>query len=66
MNEETTLDDQNIPDPRKAAFKELIEAQDAGVGVRESREQVARNHGIPVEEVIRIERDGIEGQWPPL
>ena len=62
------MDDQNrLPEERRrAAFKDLLEAQDRGVGVKESRALVAKNYGLTAEEVVAIEREGIDEQWPPL
>jgi hypothetical protein len=44
-------------DKRQAAFKDLLEAQDRGVSVRESRDLVATQYGMGV----ALEREGIDG-----
>ncbi|QEL18160.1 hypothetical protein [Limnoglobus roseus] len=57
----TTNDEQ-----RQAIFRAIIEAQDAGTLVAQSRTEAARQFGVTVEDVKAIEREGIEKQWPPL
>jgi hypothetical protein len=47
-------------------FAALVAAQDQGASVRVSRHLMARRFEIPVEEVERIEREGLDQQWPPL
>jgi hypothetical protein len=51
---------------RMAAFAALVAAQDGDVPVARSREVVAARFGIGAEQVRRIEREGIDGNWPPL
>lgn len=51
---------------RRALFLALVEAQDAGMDAGRSREVVAGRFGISPEEVRKIEREGIDGGWPPL
>jgi DNA-directed RNA polymerase sigma subunit (sigma70/sigma32) len=53
-------------DERKAAFLALVAAQDAGKGVALSRKDVAEQFGITDREVRQIEREGLDGGWPPL
>jgi len=53
-------------DQRRAVFRALLEAQDAGSSVPESRADVARRFGVTEEQVKEIEREGIDQQWPPL
>ena len=45
---------------RQEVFLALVQAQDGGESVRESRSSVARKFGISAEEVRRIEREGIQ------
>jgi crotonobetainyl-CoA:carnitine CoA-transferase CaiB-like acyl-CoA transferase len=51
---------------QRAIFRSLIEAQDAGQSVAESRAATAERYGVSEERVKEIEREGIEQQWPPL
>ena len=51
---------------RREVFAALVAAQDAGLSVNDSREQVAREQGLSAEQVREIEREGIDAQWPPL
>jgi hypothetical protein len=44
----------------------VVEAQDKGSGVAESRELVARRFGVTEAAVKRVEQEGIDEQWPPL
>ena len=53
-------------DLRRAAFAALIAAQDGGVSVAASRTRVARAFGLTDDQVREVEREGIDGQWPPL
>ena len=51
---------------RKAVFLALVAAQDAGMGVAQSREEVAERFGISDREVRRVEQEGLDAGWPPL
>jgi hypothetical protein len=51
---------------RKEAFAALIAAQDAGASVPASRAKVAADFGVEVDEVVSIEKEGVQEQWPPL
>ena len=51
---------------RMAAFKALVEAQDARATVVESRRAVAKRFGLTRRDLLRIEVEGLEAQWPPL
>ncbi len=51
---------------RQTIFRALIEAQDAGKSVAESRKAIAETHQVTEEVVKEIEREGIDEQWPPL
>ena len=51
---------------RQTIFRSLIEAQDAGQSVAESRKAMAAQYGVSEDVVKEIEREGIEEQWPPL
>ncbi len=51
---------------RKELFRTLVNNQDQGSNVETSRQRIAAQFGTAVEEVRRIEREGISKQWPPL
>jgi hypothetical protein len=51
---------------RKEIFLALVEAQDGGASVADSRKAVAQRYGVSEQEVRRIEQEGIDGGWPPL
>jgi hypothetical protein len=51
---------------RRAIFLALVEAQDYGVKVPESRRQVAARFGLSERQVLDIEREGMDNEWPPL
>ncbi|HYH69238.1 MAG TPA: hypothetical protein VD866_31380 [Urbifossiella sp.] len=51
---------------RRTIFAALVAGQDAGASVPESRFGVAKQYGIDVDEVRRIERQGLDRGWPPL
>jgi hypothetical protein len=51
---------------RKEVFLALVEAQDRQEGVAESRRLVAGRFGVSEADVRRIEREGLDGRWPPL
>jgi DNA-directed RNA polymerase sigma subunit (sigma70/sigma32) len=53
-------------DRRKAIFQALVDAQDQGMAVPESRKEVAERYHITEDEVRQIEREGLEMKWPPL
>jgi hypothetical protein len=51
---------------RKEIFLALVEAQDREEGVAQSRRSVAERFGVSESQVREIEREGLDGQWPPL
>ena len=51
---------------RKDVFLRLVETQDGGTSVVDSRQRMAEEFGISVDEVMTIEREGISSRWPPL
>lgn len=51
---------------RMEVFLALVEGQDSGLAVAKSREAVATRFGLSDQQVRRIEREGIEAEWPPL
>lgn len=60
MNQDVT------DDRRKEIFSALVSTQDGGKTVKESRELVAGQFDLTLDEVITIERAGIAAKWPPL
>ena len=53
-------------DERRAAFLALVEAQDGQMAVAQSRKAVAERFGVTEQQVRRIEREGLDENWPPL
>jgi hypothetical protein len=51
---------------RMEIFLALVEAQDERMTVEQSRQAVARRFAISEQQVRRIEREGLDGNWPPL
>jgi DNA-directed RNA polymerase specialized sigma subunit len=51
---------------RKEVFLALVTAQDAEMSVAQSRKEIAQRFGITEAEVVRIEREGLDNNWPPL
>ena len=58
--------EQDSESRRKEAFLALVMAQDVEMPVPQSRKEVAQRFGITEAEVVRIEREGLDGNWPPL
>jgi hypothetical protein len=51
---------------RKEVFLALVTAQDAAMPVAQSRKEIAQRFGITEAEVVRIERQGLDNNWPSL
>jgi len=51
---------------RKEVFLALVTAQDQEMSVERSRRELAQRFGITEAEVVRIEREGLDNNWPPL
>lgn len=51
---------------RKEIFMALVHTQDKKIGVARSRQVVAGEFGVTVDQIRRIEDEGIDGEWPPL
>ena len=51
---------------QKEIFQLLVELQDQGLNVRESRERIAEQEAITVDQVVEIEKAGLTHTWPPL
>jgi hypothetical protein len=56
-----------LPEPRRReVFLALVDAQDHDMTVAHSRQLVATQFGLTEDQVRRIEREGLDRQWPPL
>lgn len=51
---------------RRQVFLALVEAQDSKMSVAASRKAMVERFGITEQQVRSIEREGLEGEWPPL
>jgi hypothetical protein len=51
---------------RMQLFLALVEAQDTRMTVAQSRKAVAERFGVSEEQVRQVEREGLDGNWPPL
>ena len=51
---------------RREVFLALVAAQDGGLSVLASREKVANEQGVSARELLKIEKEGLQNQWPPL
>jgi hypothetical protein len=50
----------------KEIFLALVEEQDAGAPPAMSKEIVAKRFGISQDQLRLVERQGLDGEWPPL
>jgi hypothetical protein len=55
-----------LEERRREIFRALVDVQDQAVGVARSRKLVAERFGVSEQQVRDIEREGLEGEWPPL
>lgn len=53
-------------DQRQEIFRQLVERQDRGVSVPQSREEICQQFSIKPEQMTLIEREGVSEKWPPL
>ena len=60
------MSEANPEEKRQEIFRRLVEVQDEGKGVEESRRLVADEHRLGMDEVVQIEREGLAAKWPPL
>lgn len=51
---------------QKQIFQLLVELQDQGLTVQESRRRIAEQESITIEQVQEIEQAGLRHVWPPL
>jgi hypothetical protein len=49
---------------RQEVFRALVELQDRGVGVVQSRKVIARRFGLEPYLLAEIEEEGLEEDWP--
>jgi len=65
MTQDTTAE-QLAEDRRKEIFLAIVEAQDRKMNVAQSRKMAVDRFGVSESQVRRIEREGMDRQWPPL
>jgi hypothetical protein len=58
--------EQDSESRRKEVFLALVTAQDADMPVAQSRKEIAQRFGMTEAEVVCIEREGLDNNWPPL
>ena len=51
---------------RKEVLRLLVVAQDYAMSVAEAREMACDLFGLVETQVVRIEQEGLESDWPPL
>jgi hypothetical protein len=51
---------------RQKIFADLVKLQDLGLKASESRRQIVEHYRINSQQLIEIEEEGIEEEWPPL
>lgn len=51
---------------RREIFAALVEEQDRGTAVAQSLKDVAARFGITKQDMTKIEREGMDHEWPPL
>ncbi len=51
---------------RREVFQALVEAQDQHMTAAQSRKKIAERFDISKEQARRIEREGLDGNWPTL
>ena len=51
---------------RLAIFLALVEAQDGRMTVPQSRKAVAEPVGVTEQPVRRVQREALDGDWPPV
>jgi hypothetical protein len=59
-------EEQITEERRKDLFLALVDAQDHELGVSQSRKLIATRFGVSEGQIRRIEREGLDRQWPPL
>lgn len=51
---------------RQEAFRQLVELQDRGTSVVQSRTEIASRYSLSTDQIAEIEREGSKNNWPPL
>jgi hypothetical protein len=51
---------------RREIFRALVDAQDQGMTVVQSRQAVTKRFGVSDRQLRQIEREGLDSGWPPL
>ena len=51
---------------RKELFRLLVIAQDFAMSVAEARQMACDLFGLAETQVVRIEQEGLDSDWPPL
>lgn len=51
---------------RKSIFHDLVETQDIGIPVSESKKKIAAKFQLTREQLELIEKEGVDKDWPPL
>jgi ABC-type uncharacterized transport system ATPase subunit len=51
---------------KQTIFKALVDSQDGGKSVVTSRTELAKLFSLSVDQIIVIEYEGLDKQWPPL
>ena len=64
--ESHAADDQRAEDIRKTVFLALVEAQDHGMDVVQSRKLMIERFSVTDAQLREIEREGLDRQWPHL
>lgn len=61
-----TTQEQPPLETRQEAFRQLVERQDRGTPVPQSRYEIESQFSLTADQVIAIEREGSTNNWPPL
>jgi hypothetical protein len=51
---------------RMEVFRVLVQAQDRGLSVSASRAAVGQRYRLSDVQLLRIEQEGLDAEWPPL
>ena len=51
---------------RMEVFRALVDAQDAGMSLPQSRQAICQKFAVNERQLKRIEREGLDANWPPL
>jgi hypothetical protein len=62
----THAENESAETRRREIFLALVECQDQGIPVARSRSLIAERFAVSVEQVLGIEREGLDNAWPPL